>query len=299
MELSLRMETICVLLAIFSSIFPPIDAEWVKISIDPGERQGVSESGQAFGGSQFLRDTLAVSEKGLLDDFQHYEWKKSHVNREWVTKKSPAIAVSWIMPEKTPETTTFTPTKAPEMTTVGTTEAGSTESSAKPIKKQNRDFSFSGFFAFLKSIQDSFMNRTKRSIEDKLKYLKDIRDKLLREIEKKINALWPAEEIPPKRVKRHIIPSPEGHMDFPSSEGALMTICFLTFAVFLIKLVLQVINTIKSKHYSFNGFDTKTPAPIKIIKNNRNARRFSLTNTENVQTIASVTEAIHPAKGRF
>lgn len=29
-------------------------------------------------------------------------------------------------------------------------------------------------------------------------------------------------------------------MDFPSSEGALMTISFLTFAVFLIKLVLVI-----------------------------------------------------------
>lgn len=31
------------------------------------------------------------------------------------------------------------------------------------------------------------------------------------------------------------------HMDFPSNEGALMTIGFLTFAVFLIKLVLVFI----------------------------------------------------------
>lgn len=29
-----------------------------------------------------------------------------------------------------------------------------------------------------------------------------------------------------------------GHVEVPSSEGALMTISFLTFAVFLIKLVL-------------------------------------------------------------
>lgn len=35
------------------------------------------------------------------------------------------------------------------------------------------------------------------------------------------------------------------HMDFPSNEGALMTIGFLTFAVFLIKLVLvSICNTI-------------------------------------------------------
>lgn len=29
-----------------------------------------------------------------------------------------------------------------------------------------------------------------------------------------------------------------GHVDFPSSEGALMSISFLTFAVFLIKLIM-------------------------------------------------------------
>lgn len=30
----------------------------------------------------------------------------------------------------------------------------------------------------------------------------------------------------------------DSHVDFPSNEGALMTIGFLTFAVFLIKLVM-------------------------------------------------------------
>lgn len=30
----------------------------------------------------------------------------------------------------------------------------------------------------------------------------------------------------------------ESHMEFPSNEGALMTLSFLTFAVLLIKLVL-------------------------------------------------------------
>lgn len=32
--------------------------------------------------------------------------------------------------------------------------------------------------------------------------------------------------------------TPRGHLEIPSSESALMTISFLTFAVFLIKLVL-------------------------------------------------------------
>jgi hypothetical protein len=45
----------------------------------------------------------------------------------------------------------------------------------------------------------------------------------------------------PRRVKRGLMGGGGGHdtgLDFPSAEGALMTISFLTFAVFLIKLVL-------------------------------------------------------------
>lgn len=48
------------------------------------------------------------------------------------------------------------------------------------------------------------------------------------------------------RHKRGLMSSQhEGHMHFPSAEGALMTISFLTFAVFLIKLVLV---TYSSRH---------------------------------------------------
>lgn len=61
--------------------------------------------------------------------------------------------------------------------------------------------------------------------------------------EDRIKALWPAEvqemEVQPRKSKR----SKRGVLDdsftsFPSNDGALMTISFLTFAVFLIKLVL-------------------------------------------------------------
>lgn len=55
----------------------------------------------------------------------------------------------------------------------------------------------------------------------------------------------------------------------------------------------QVINTIKSKHYSYNSFDTvngaASMATATVIKNNRNARKFSFSNeyldNQNVQTI--------------
>lgn len=52
--------------------------------------------------------------------------------------------------------------------------------------------------------------------------------------ENRIKELWPTK----RRNKRGIMGTGESHMDFPSAEGALITISFLTFAVFLIKLVL-------------------------------------------------------------
>lgn len=58
--------------------------------------------------------------------------------------------------------------------------------------------------------------------------------------EKNIRSLWPSGSAQKRtsRTKREAEWSYGHSMDFPSSEGALMTISFLTFAVFLIKLVL-------------------------------------------------------------
>lgn len=56
--------------------------------------------------------------------------------------------------------------------------------------------------------------------------------------------LWPTQQVEVVRSKRSyhdVGDSHEAGMDFPSSEGALMTLSFLTFAVFLIKLVLVYI----------------------------------------------------------
>ncbi|GAB0095157.1 hypothetical protein DMENIID0001_105120 [Sergentomyia squamirostris] len=308
-----------ILLLTLSALSPLTGTEWVKISMVPG-KDGEVEVPVSISKSQFLRDTLLFSENKSPADFRVKKIKKSDQNHTWVTKKGHPIAVSWISATQQPETTTETTTKAPELTTVATTEPKTTERmesvkiTAKPEvknprnpQKLNRGFDFSGLLNFLKNIQESFMSKTKRSIGDKLKYLQTIRDKLLIEIEKRITALWPPDAPPrpppKKRSKRHfdLSSGSEGHMEFPSSEGALMTICFLTFAVFLIKLVLHVINTIKSKHYSFNGFDTKAPsaAPIKIIKTNRNARKFSLTNEGNLKTMANIMDAIRSTNGKF
>lgn len=123
--------------------------------------------------------------------------------------------------------------------------------------------SFMKVLQFLKDIQSTFVTNTARSIQDKIKMLEIFKDTLLMNIgkwnkkknikyyaifniilllflnlETRIKSLWPT---PVVRTKRHIEShDSHGSMDFPSSEGALMTISFLTFAVFLIKLVLVI-----------------------------------------------------------
>uniref|UniRef100_A0A182Y568 Uncharacterized protein n=2 Tax=Anopheles stephensi TaxID=30069 RepID=A0A182Y568_ANOST len=123
---------------------------------------------------------------------------------------------------------------------------------------------FGGFLEFLRRMQTSFVRRTAHTIGDKIRTLAGMRDQLLSTIERRIASLWVGNKATPvggRRVKRGWMES-QGDtdaMDFPSAEGALLTISFLTFAVFLIKLVLQVINTIKAKHYTYSTFAAATP----------------------------------------
>lgn len=56
----------------------------------------------------------------------------------------------------------------------------------------------------------------------------------------RIDATWPDDDVdvPHRRARATQTIPRDHHVQFPSSESALMTISFLTFAVFLIKLVL-------------------------------------------------------------
>lgn len=110
--------------------------------------------------------------------------------------------------------------------------------------------SFTNFLKFLKNIQDSFTSRTAKTINDKIKMLREFRDNLMLTINSRINSLWKTQSRRKKinkhnRLKRTLgggggwmDQHGGGGMDFPSAEGALLSISFLTFAVFLIKLVL-------------------------------------------------------------
>lgn len=107
------------------------------------------------------------------------------------------------------------------------------ETEQLPIKTPNK-FSINGLFDFLKNIQKSFVSTAAKGIGNKIKSLQKFRDQLLINIEDRLSQLFTLKK---RRLSRELHGHDE-HINFPSSEGALITISFLTFAVFLIKLVL-------------------------------------------------------------
>lgn len=111
---------------------------------------------------------------------------------------------------------------------------------AKP--KLDNPLNFAGFVKFLKSIQENFATKTARNINDKVRILRRFRDNLMLSIEERIRNLWKTK--PKRRRVTRTLGGGSGagqdsnSIDFPSAEGALLSISFLTFSVFLIKLVL-------------------------------------------------------------
>lgn len=144
--------------------------------------------------------------------------------------------------EELPTSTMKTPRKR-KPTTHKPRRRVSQMANTKP--KIQSHLSFASFLKFVKNIQATFTTRTAKNINDKIKILRNFRDKLLLTINQRIKNLWKTKPKTKKepRVKRTLgggggWMEPSGGMDFPSAEGALLSISFLTFAVFLIKLVL-------------------------------------------------------------
>ncbi|XP_063387720.1 uncharacterized protein LOC134673648 [Cydia fagiglandana] len=103
---------------------------------------------------------------------------------------------------------------------------------------------------FAKVVADTITRNTRKSVSSKLRYLEDLKDTIMVNIEDRIEYLWPDDTGGSAARRRRWSRSAEArghHVEFPSSESALMTISFLTFAVYLIKLVLQIIQTYKNK----------------------------------------------------
>ncbi|EDV93312.1 uncharacterized protein LOC6563180 [Drosophila grimshawi] len=116
--------------------------------------------------------------------------------------------------------------------------------------------SMQGFLKFLKSMQSTWITKSSLNLQNKIQLLKRLRDNLMKVIEQQFSVLWQPTERH-RRRRRGLLD--ESNLEFPP-EAALMSINFLTFAVFLIKLVLQVVKIVKSKHYNFSGFNINAEA---------------------------------------
>ncbi|KAH8367427.1 hypothetical protein KR200_003247, partial [Drosophila serrata] len=94
--------------------------------------------------------------------------------------------------------------------------------------------SMQGFLKFLKTLQKTWINKSALNFGKKIKLLQNLRDNLMRLIEQQFAALW---QPPERKRRRRRGLLDDSDIDFPP-EAAIMTINFLTFAVFLIKLVM-------------------------------------------------------------
>lgn len=179
---------------------------------------------------------------------------KSRTNEKVTGKKAP-------VPGKNKETQTAA-TKEPPTRISNSTN--------KPILKRKthrikwipyNPFSLNEILNFLRSIQNTFSMGSARGVTAKIQTLKTFKAELMQNIgnflgaleaipiihshkfsaylEERLKQLWPTQTEKKKRAKRGMMDGGGGgHMDFPSAETALMTVSILTFAVFLIKLVL-------------------------------------------------------------
>lgn len=101
----------------------------------------------------------------------------------------------------------------------------------------------------LKNIEDKMLNTIGQFVWIIIHFVHELMNYLNQIIGRQIKVLWPVTILNPYRIRR----SNSNHeMDFPSTETALMTISFLTLAVFLIKLVLvSILNYYLLFSYNF------------------------------------------------
>ncbi|KNC27976.1 hypothetical protein FF38_06178 [Lucilia cuprina] len=151
------------------------------------------------------------------------------------------------------------------------------EKEKRPSENSVEFPSIKGFIEFIKSLKHSWMKNSLFRIDDKIKMLHQLKDSLLKTIEQQFMILWQDDDDDDDNVeqsytnenkesrnmaeknssnhlrsKRGILD--ESNINFPPN-AALISINFLTFAVYLIKLVLQVVNIIKTKHYQFSSMN--------------------------------------------
>ncbi|KAJ8960308.1 hypothetical protein NQ318_004034, partial [Aromia moschata] len=139
-------------------------------------------------------------------------------------------------------------------------------------QRQNEDLEgtgdYEGLLSFLKIIQNNLFKYKNKSRTSKISVLKNLRDHLLVNIKERITNLWKPEVSSEARGYKE----DDSHMDFPSNEGALMTIGFLTFAVFLIKLIIKLVHALKYKQQYYGMTTTTTSSSVVFLRKKREER---------------------------
>ncbi|XP_076257894.1 uncharacterized protein LOC143194962 isoform X2 [Rhynchophorus ferrugineus] len=151
------------------------------------------------------------------------------------------------------------------------------EYSEESVARENEDnvdsealeFESTSILTLFKQLNDNVLSFNDNSLDGKIKRLEELRDNLSYEIRNKINLLWKNDDHEHGRSYKDYLDY-NHNMEFPSNEGALMSIGFLTFSVFLIKLVLKLIYTLKYKQRpDLLPVSSTTPASIFLKRNNR------------------------------
>ncbi|CAH1125801.1 unnamed protein product [Ceutorhynchus assimilis] len=123
--------------------------------------------------------------------------------------------------------------------------------------------------SIIRHVQTQLLDFKGRTLQAKVEHLEKLRDNMIYEIKYQISNMLnpPKENQSESRLFKD--ESGEYHMEYPSNEGALMTIGLLTFAVFLIKLVLKLIYIFKLKQQNYYPITTTTPVSIFLRKTKR------------------------------
>ncbi|XP_044020859.1 uncharacterized protein LOC122860880, partial [Aphidius gifuensis] len=131
-----------------------------------------------------------------------------------------------------------------------------------PVKTEKKQASFWDYLPieFFKKIHKNLMMYQSRSVDGKYEALKTFESSLLTEIESRLAPI-----VNPVRKKRGS-EWDEGNsqVGFPSLEGALMAISFLTFAVYLIQLVMTLF-----RYLAANNQPVAQPATFVVNRNKR------------------------------
>ncbi|XP_034945265.1 uncharacterized protein [Chelonus insularis] len=135
-------------------------------------------------------------------------------------------------------------------------QSSDSTNSKNSIKEVNSQQSFFDHFPLklFNIVHKILLNNHARTFEVKYHYLNNLRENLLEDIAPILSSKIILGSIgKSNRKKRSYHEEHEQHIGFPSLEGALLAISFLTFSVYLIQLVMMLLRNIASNPTTTTG----------------------------------------------